>query len=54
MPHLLVPRGRIQQLSAALVVVVIFFAGFTLGNQYAVGRAQGNVNPPPEAVSALK
>ena len=54
MPHLLAPRGRIQQLSAALVVVMIFFAGFTLGNQYAVSKAQGNVNPPPEAVSAFE
>lgn len=52
--HLTNFRGRTQHFSAALVVVVIFFAGFALGNQYAVGIAQGNVNPPPEAVSAFE
>jgi len=43
-----------QHFSAALVVAVIFFAGFVLGNQYAVGRAQGTTSPPPEAVSAFE
>lgn len=54
MQNLPVSRGRMQHFSVALVVVVIFFAGFALGNQYAIGNAQGNVNPPPEAVSAFE
>ncbi len=48
-------RGRLQHFSAALVVALIFFAGFALGNQYAVGRAQGDdTAPPPEAVEAFE
>ena len=47
-------HGRLTHFSAALVVALIFFAGFALGNQYAVGRAQGNTTPPPEAVSAFE
>lgn len=40
--------GRLQHLSAALVVAVIFFAGFALGNQYAVGSAQSDTVPPAD------
>jgi carboxyl-terminal processing protease len=50
-----VPRGRFQHVTVALVVVVIFFTGFALGNQYAVGRAQGgDTTPPPEAEQAFQ
>lgn len=50
-----VPRGRFQQVMVALVVGVIFFAGFAIGNQYAVGRAQGfDTTPPPEAAEAFQ
>ncbi len=42
-------RRRLQHFSAAFVVAVIFFAGFALGNQYAVGTAQSNTTPPPGA-----
>jgi carboxyl-terminal processing protease len=50
-----VSRGRFQNFSAALVVALIFFAGFALGNQYAVGRAQGDdTAPPPEAAEAFE
>jgi carboxyl-terminal processing protease len=39
----------------AVVVVAIFFTGFALGNQYAVGRAQGgDTTPPPEAEQAFQ
>ncbi len=54
LPYIQIPRGRMQHFSAAVVVALIFFAGFALGNQYAVGRAQGNTAPPPEAVSAFE
>lgn len=48
-------RGRLQHFSAALVVALIFFAGFALGNQYAVSRAQGDSTaPPPEAAEAFE
>ncbi|MFN8560814.1 MAG: S41 family peptidase [Anaerolineae bacterium] len=41
-------RGRLQHLSAVVIVAVIFFAGFALGNQYAVSAAQGNTAPPAD------
>lgn len=48
-------RGRLPHFSAAVVVALIFFAGFALGNQYAVTRAQGdNTSPPPEAAEAFQ
>lgn len=46
-------RGRLQHVSAALIVALIFFAGFTLGNQYAVGRAQSDTAPSAEAEEAF-
>ncbi|MEP7292694.1 MAG: S41 family peptidase [Chloroflexota bacterium] len=54
MNFLSLARGRVQHFSLALVVALIFFAGFALGNQYAVGSAQGNTTPPPEAAQAFE
>ncbi|MCC6803590.1 MAG: S41 family peptidase [Anaerolineae bacterium] len=46
-------RGRLQHISAAVLVAVIFFAGFTLGNQYAVSKAQGDTVAPADAERAF-
>ncbi len=49
-----VPRGRFQHVTAALIVALIFFGGFALGNQYAVGRAQDNTSEPAGAEQAFQ
>ena len=50
-----IPRGRLQHFTAALIVALIFFVGFALGNQYAVIRAQGsNTTPPADAEQAFQ
>jgi len=52
-----IPHGRFQHFTAALVVALIFFAGFALGNQYAVSIAQGNnanTAPPADAQKAFE
>ncbi len=50
-----IPRGRLQHFTAALIVALIFFVGFALGNQYAVIRAQGsNTSAPPDAEQAFQ
>ena len=49
-----IPRGRFQHFTAALVVALIFFAGFALGNQYAVGKAQSTTTAPPDAQKAFE
>ncbi len=47
-------RGRLKHFSVALTVAIIFFAGFALGNQYAVGTAQGNsTSVPPDVQDAF-
>ncbi len=46
--------GRLQHLATALIVVVIFFAGFALGSQYAVRAAQSSGTEPPEAEQAFQ
>src|SRR5262249_5913673 len=48
------PRGRLQHFTAALVIVLIFFAGFAPGNQHAIGAAQGNTAPPADAQQAFE
>jgi carboxyl-terminal processing protease len=45
---------RRRHLSTAVVVIIIFLAGFALGNQYAVGNAQGDTSPPPDAQKAFE
>jgi carboxyl-terminal processing protease len=45
---------RRRHLSTAVVVIIIFLAGFALGNQYAVGNAQGDTSPPPDAQQAFE
>ncbi len=54
MKFLTVRRGRLQHLSLVLIVTVIFLAGFMVGNQFAVGKAQSDTTPPPEAEKAFE
>ncbi len=53
MPFLNAARGRLQHFTLALIIVVIFFAGFALGNQYAVG-AQSTSSEPAETEKAFE
>ncbi len=46
--------SRRRDFGIALIVAVIFFAGFALGNQYAVGRAQSSTSEPAEAEQAFQ
>lgn len=47
-------RGRVQHLMAALVLATMFMAGFALGVQYAVGKAQSMTMPPTDAEQAFQ
>jgi carboxyl-terminal processing protease len=49
-----IPRGRFQHFTVALVVTLIFFVGFALGNQYGVGKAQSATSAPPDAEQAFQ
>lgn len=44
---------RLRQLPLALVVVVVFAAGFTAGNMNSILAAQSVTSPPPEAAEAF-
>ena len=47
-------RGRLQHLSAATLIALVFIAGFALGSGRAATQAQSQTDPPPEAKRAFE
>jgi carboxyl-terminal processing protease len=45
--------GRIRHFATAAIIVVVFIAGFAVGNLNAIGAAQGDTSVPPEVEEAF-
>lgn len=47
-------RGRLQHVTAALILALVFTAGFALGSERGITQAQGEIEAPPEAKQAFE